>query len=65
MKKIFIIGGLIGFSSAFLAYIIYDVISKPDGYLYLDKETKAVYATMTKDPDKFAKGSKLIFIFKK
>lgn len=44
--------------------IIYDLLVKPDGYLYLDKDTKAVYASLNKDPDDYKNGSRLFFIFK-
>lgn len=60
--------GLLFFSisliGGFIGKTIYDVANKPDGYLYLDKDTKAVYAQMKKDPDKFKKGTKLLFEFK-
>lgn len=48
----------------FTGKTIYDILNKPDGYLYLDKDTKAIYAQMKKDPDSFKKGSKLLFEFK-
>ena len=62
-KKLIIYGGLC-FSAAFLGHILYDLVSKPDGYLYMDKDTKAVYAALDKDPDKYEPGSRLIFVMK-
>lgn len=64
MKKIFGIGFAVGFVSTFLGALCYDLISKPDGFLYLDTETKSVYAVLDKDPDKYTSNSRLIFIFK-
>lgn len=64
MKKQFFIGGVIGFTSSFLGNLIYELVSKPDGYLYLDKDTKNVYAALSKDPDKFKPGSRMVFVFK-
>lgn len=48
----------------FLGKSIYDLANKPDGYLYLDKDTKSVYAQLRKDPDNYKDNSKLIFLFK-
>lgn len=48
----------------FTGKMIYDLSNKPDGYLYLDKDTKSVYADLKKDPDKYKDGTKLIFLFK-
>lgn len=64
MKKTIIIFSIVGFVSSFLGELAYDTLSKPDGYLYLDKDTKCVYATLKKDPDKYKPGTKLIFVFK-
>ena len=48
----------------FVGKAIYDIFNKPDGYLYMDKDTKNVYAQLIKDPDTYKDGSKLIFTFK-
>ena len=48
----------------FVGKAIYDIFNKPDGYLYMDKDTKDVYAQLIKDPDTYKDGSKLIFTFK-
>ena len=52
-----VVGGFVG-------KVIYDISTKPDGYLYLDKDTKNVYAQLTKDPDTYKDDTRLIFIFK-
>ena len=64
MKKQFLLGVTVGFISSFVGNLCYDLASKPDGYLYLDKETKSVYAALSKDPDKYRPNTKLIFEFK-
>ena len=48
----------------FIGKAIYDVFNKPDGYLFMDKDTKDVYAQLFKDPDTYKDDSKLIFMFK-
>lgn len=64
MKKLLIIGFITGFVSTFLGNLCYDILSTPDGYLYLDPDTKSVYAALDHDPDKYKSGSRLIFVFK-
>lgn len=64
MKKYFALGVLFGSLCVFIGETAYDLASKPDGYLYLDTETKAVYASLIKDPDTYKPNSKLIFVFK-
>lgn len=64
MKKYFIMGAAVIFSSAFFGHLCYDLVSSPDGYLYLDKDTKNVYAMLNKDPDEYKPNSKLVFVFK-
>ena len=64
MKKQLLIGAGVGLISSFLGSLVYDLVSKPDGILYLDKDTKSVYAALEKDPDEYKPGSKLIFVFK-
>lgn len=65
MLKRIIFESSISIISAFVGKIVYDCTCRPDGYLYLDKDTKSVYAVLKKDPDKYKDKSRLIFIFKK
>jgi len=55
---------LVSLIGCFSGKVLYDLINKPDGYLYLDKDTKSVYAQLKKNPDEIPNGSKLIFLFK-
>lgn len=64
MWKRMIIEASVCLVSGFVGKLAYECSSKPDGYLYLDKETKKVYAVLNKDPDKYKNGSRLVFIFK-
>lgn len=64
MKKKLIALGVVCFTSSFLGLLCYNLVSKPDGYLYMDKDTKCVYAALDKDPDTYRKGTRLIFVYK-
>lgn len=63
--KALIICFMTGSVGGLLSSLLYDLLSKPDGYLYMDKDTKNIYASLTKDPDEYVKNSRLIFLYKK
>lgn len=63
--KALIICFLTGSFGGVISSVLYDLLSKPDGYLYMDKDTKNIYASLTKDPDEYSKNSRLIFLYKK
>lgn len=63
-KKLILICSSV-FVAGFCGALAYDVISKPDGVIYMDPEDKAIYAKLNKDPDTYKKNSRLIFVFKK
>lgn len=65
MVKKIIVCSVVSFISGFFGFLLYDQVSKPDGFLYLDKDTKNIYATLQDDPDNYRKNSRLIFIYKK
>lgn len=56
------VGGVAG---GFAGHLLYELVSKPDGTLYLDPEDKGIYASLKQDPDKYRNGSRLIFKYKK
>lgn len=66
-KLVWAIGGcsIAGFIGAFAGHLVYGLTAKPDGYLYMDHDTKGLYAQLTKDPDSYKKDSLLIFKYNK
>lgn len=66
-KIVWMISGcfMSGLAGCLTGRILYALASKPDGYLYLDRDTKNIYAQLNQDPDKYRNGSKLIFKYKK
>ena len=66
-KLVWILGGcfISSLGGCFAGHLIYDLVSKPDGYLYLDRDTKNIYAQLNEDPDNYKNGSRLVFKYKK
>lgn len=62
MKKL-VLTGITAFTCGFLGKLAYDIMSRPDGELYLDYEG-GVYAALNKEPKDYKIGSRLIFIYK-
>lgn len=61
--KNYIMLGLTAIVCGFLGKVAYEVISKPDGELYVD-EAGYVYAALSKSPEEYKKGSRLLFVYK-
>lgn len=61
--KACILCGITALIGGFLGKLTYEIISRPDGELYLDYEG-GVYAALNKEPNEYKPGSRLIFVYK-